>query len=189
VSFLVRTPRSPAEIGLSEDPRPLGIYVQKLRLVRPGGNPGVDRERLPCIGDTIDLTAGPRAEAPLLHGWGTAEAIGRWTVGAEAVVAWRIDRNDADLALVCDGEAFLPSGAPHQDVDVWANGQLAASWHFAADAQSPLPARVPLPRMADAELLVVTFRIRSPRSPVELGVGSDWRRLGLLVRSLAVDQN
>jgi hypothetical protein len=189
VSLLIRTPCSPAKLGISGDQRALGLYVQKLGLVAAGGQLRVARERLPRVGDTLGLAGVTREEAALLYGWGAAEPIGRWTVGTEAVIAWCIGNKDADLTLVCDGEAFLPPEAPHQDVDVWANDQLAASWHFAADGQSPLPARVPLPRMADADILLLTFRVRSPRSPVELGLGSDWRGLGLLVRSLAVVQS
>jgi hypothetical protein len=189
VSLLVRAPRSPAALGLSGDQRALGIHVQKLGLVAAGGQLRVARERLPRLGDTLKLAGGPMEEAAVLYGWGAAEPIGRWTVGTEAVIAWCIGDSDADLTLVCDGDAFLPPEAPHQDVDVWANDQLATSWHFAADAQSPLPARVPLPRTASAKLLFLTFRVRSPRSPLELGLGGDWRGLGLLMRSLTVVQN
>jgi hypothetical protein len=189
VTFLVRTPRSPAEVGFSGDTRQLGFHVQQLGLVRSGGNLDVARERLPRIGDTLDLTAGPREDAALLFGWGIAESFGRWTVGAEAVIAWRIDGHDAGLALVCDGEAFLQPAAPRLDVEVWANDQLAASWHFAADTLSPLPRIVPLPRMTGAEVLFVTFKIRSPRSAAEVGLSDDCRGLGLLLRRLAVVQN
>jgi hypothetical protein len=119
-------------------------------------------------------------------GWGAPEKTGRWTIGTQATVAWRLEEGDGDLALVCDGYAFLDIKAPGQKIEVWANDQSVASWHFAQGEASPLPARVALPLSAGAGILFLTFKISSPRSPAELGLSSDGRALGLHVRSLAV---
>jgi hypothetical protein len=188
VTFLVRAPRSPVEVGLPSDQRALGLHVRRLALVRAGERFPLSRARLPGVGDTLDLASTSVEETPFVAGWGEPEPTGRWTVAAEATVAWRIGRKDGDLTLACAGYAFVEGGDGAQDIEVWANEQPVAVWHFARDAASPLPARVALPsNTADAEILFVTFKVRSPRSPAEVGLSSDTRALGLHVRSLAVE--
>ena len=186
VTLLMRKLHSPAAAGLSEDQRALGIHVRRLGLVRSGSRFTVDRERLPGVGDILNLTSTSIDETPFVMGWGEPETTGRWTVGTQATVAWRLEEGDGDLTLVCDGYAFLNTKAPDQQIEVWANDQSVASWHFAEGEVSPLPARVALPLAPGVGILFLTFKIMSPRSPAELGLSSDARALGLYVRSLAV---
>jgi hypothetical protein len=187
VTLLVRAPRSPAELGLSEDQRALGVHVRQLGLVRAGDRFAIVRERLPGVGELLNVAGAATDETPFITGWGGPEATGRWTVGAEATIAWRVGANDRDLALVGDGGAFLDAKAPVQDVEVWANDRPVAFWHFEIDAPSPLTTPVALPSPTPRTgILFVTFKIRSPRSPAELGLSGDSRALGLHVRSLAI---
>jgi hypothetical protein len=187
LTLLIRKLRSPAETGLSGDQRALGIHVRRLGVVRSGGRFTVDRERLPGVGgEPLKLTSTSVDETPFIMGWGEPETTGRWTVGTEATVAWRLEEGDRDLTLVCDGYAFLSAKAPYQQIELWANDQLVVFWHFADGLASPLPARVVLPLARSVGILFVTFKIRSPRSPAELGLSSDTRALGFHVRTLAL---
>ena len=140
----------------------------------------------PEFGDILNLTSASTDQAPFVVGWGTPETTGRWTVGTQATVAWRLEESDGDLTLLCDGYAFLNTKAPNQEIEVWANDQSVASWHFADGETSPLPARVALPPAQGVGILFLTFKISSPRSPAELGISSDGRPLGLHVRGLTV---
>jgi hypothetical protein len=186
VTLVVRAPRSPAELGLSADSRALGVNVRRLGLIRAGDRFPIDRERLPGVGEFLNLASTSTDETAFVAGWGAPEASGRWTIGAEAIIAWRVEADDGDLALVCEGGVFLDAEAPDQDVEVFANDRPIASWHFATDMPSPLPARVAVPPAPNDGILLVAFRIRSPRSPAELGLSNDTRALGFRLRSLAI---
>jgi hypothetical protein len=186
VTLLIRKMHSPAALGLSGDHRALGIHLRRFGPTCFGSRFAVDRERLPGVGDTLNLTGTSIDDTPFVIGWGGPETTGRWTIGIQATVAWRVEKGNSDLTLFCDGYAFLDSKMPEQEIEVWANQELVASWHFADGEASPLPARVALTSAQEAGVLFVTFKISSPRSPVELGLARDARALGLHVRSLAI---
>ena len=154
--------------------------------MRSGALPSLDRDRLPKIGAALDFASTSADATPFVTGWGLPEPTGRWTVGSEAVIAWDVGDDHGNLFLHCDGDAFLSAAAPQQVVEVWANDRKMAEWEFALGRPSPLPARVPLALAPDTPILFLTFRIRQPRSPAELGLSDDTRALGLHVRSLAI---
>jgi hypothetical protein len=149
-----------------------------------------DLNRLPQIGDTLDLAGTEIDDTPLISGWSIPELTGRWTLGHEATVAWDVRGQEEDLTIRVDGYALLlHEKMPLQDIELWANDRRIASWRFNIDTASPLPARISIPRklIRNRDVLMLTFLIRRPVSPAENGMSIDTRPLGLHVRSLTLE--
>ncbi len=147
-----------------------------------------DPARLPNVGDTLNLLGAEVDETPLIGGWSWPESNGRWSMEKEATIAWSLAGKGGDLLLFVDGNALLHKKAPKQSVELWANDRLIARWRFRAGKPSPLPARLCLPRslIGKSDVLLLTFLIRSPRSPAELGISTDARTLGIRLRSITL---
>lgn len=212
VTFVIRSPRTPAELGMAQDRRRLGLYLRKILLSADTGAgatgssptpydgflsrgaPAVSAPKLPPpamvpgIGDEIDFAIGRAWESAFLSGWGEGEIFGRWTVGPEASFAFAASQYVPGLALTISGDAFLHELAPRQEIELRLNGRTAATWTFVRGEASPLPAVVPVPPEAIGAngLLIATFIVREPRAPSDIGLSSDQRMLGLLVRRLAL---
>jgi hypothetical protein len=156
ISFVVQRPRSPEELGWSEDQRPLGFRLTQLRMTP-----------LPKYhwGEVIDFTEGGNAGQFLGSGWATPDDSGRWTEGEEATLRLRV-----------------PRLSPTLPVHVHVNGALAEEWVFGPD-RSPHVRTIALEpeRVGEAEELVITFRVREPRSPASLGWSADPRPLGIRI--------
>jgi hypothetical protein len=148
--------------------------------------PVPDRTRLPKVGDMLHLCGSDIDDAPLVAGWSIPEPSGRWTVGREATIAWFTDRCTDDLTLLVDGHAIstCDSRAPQQVIELWANDRLVDSWRFAPELSPPLPMSVMIPRqvLENTDVLMLTFLIRDPHSPAEIGMSDDRRVLGFHLR-------
>src|SRR5207249_3162927 len=95
LTFRIHNPVCPAEIDMSLDPRALGFHLRSLTIE-------VASERLPKVGDTLDLAATEIDDAPLIAGWSSPEPAGRWTLGREATIAWSVKGQEEDLILGVD---------------------------------------------------------------------------------------
>ncbi len=182
ITFLVRNPRSPAELGLSSDHRALGFNVRQLALLPASEH----TKRLPRIGDTLDLSDASADQAPFEQGWSAAEPTGRWTVGREAAIAWLAEPGDGELSLTCDGHAFVEGSMRSQNVEIWVDDRRVAEWRFDEHNTSIPDAPVLFARPSDAGVVLVRFKIGTPSSPAELGLSSDARALGLHIRRLTI---
>jgi hypothetical protein len=139
-----------------------------------------DITRLPKVGETLDLGDSEWEETALVAGWCAPESDGRWTYGLETTVAWCVQGQEQDLALLVDGNPGLHEKAPLQRIEIWVNDRRIASWRFPIGLPSSLPVRIPVPRylFRNCDVLMLTFLIR--RSGYEPGI--DMR--GLYIRSL-----
>jgi hypothetical protein len=209
LTFVIQSPCSPAEVGESADPRPLGILLRSMSLDRAAlldpargivvsSTPPEHRleygryrvipalDRLPQVGDCLSLGGASIDETALLAGWSHAEPTGRWTVGREATIAWSVRGNQSELELLLDGHAFLHKKAPMRSIKLWVSDWPAVQWRFKLDGLSPLPARIAIPSavVRDRDVIFIRFEVQSPCSPAEVGESSDARALGLHLRSI-----
>jgi hypothetical protein len=211
LSFVIKSPRSPAAVGESPDPRALGFHLHSISLTRAAvldtvagvlARPtwlqrtlGRDRyrvipaiDRLPQVGDELNLAGSNINETPLIAGWSHPEPTGCWTLGREATIAWSVRGHEGELELCVDGHAFLHKNAPTQSVQLWLNDRQVAQWHFQVGFDSPLPARIAIPAASirNHDVLMLTFVIQSPSSPAEVGESPDTRALGFHLRSISL---
>ncbi len=176
---------SPAQLGLGDDDRSMGVYLRRLIVREP---------RSYALGERLSFGEGSGDEQLLAGGWNEAEPEGRWTSGPLARLLLRvapatIASFDADtLALEFLALPLLGAPARPLRVEVLANGRHLATLHYGETNPGRSPVRVPLPTSAldpTGELLLA-WSIHDPRSPRELEISPDERPLGLYFQSLAL---
>ena len=166
-------PRSPASLGTVEDTRPIGAYLARLAL-RPARH---------CrLGEPLGFGADSREDEMLAGGWAGPDPRGRWTYGPLARLLLRPSAAPSELEW--SAEPFVPLGAEPIQVEVSANGALLG----VVDYEGPTvqTSRLGLPAARAGEDLVLSWRIREPRSPSRLGLSDDLRPLGMFFRSVTV---
>jgi hypothetical protein len=177
----LRTPdaASPAELGLDDDDRRVGVFLRRLTVREPP----LREQR-----QAIELAEGADDENVLAGGWGEAEALGRWTVGGLARIWMRCAFEPGPRELELD--AFPLSGRRGRAlaVEVLIDGRRVGATRYGESPAGPSPRRFPLPGWAvggDGEL-VIGLRMRGAVSPHALGLSPDRRELGLFVRRIAL---
>jgi hypothetical protein len=141
---------------------------------------------LPEVGiGRLDFSLGDVWRHAFIAGWGLPETGGRWTVDHEAVLAMRIATpRPRDLPVGIKVSPFLTG--KKLTVEVWANQHQVDLWHF-FPGEPQWPWRgflVDGKALGERDTMIeFTFVIRTPRSPLALGVGRDPRLLGVFVQS------
>ena len=144
----------------------------------------------PCPWPAVDYSFAD-SNAPTtwkLDGWGDAEPWGTWTVGRTARMVPDIHiLPDRDLVLTISASAFLAPAHPAVHVSVVVNDAPVGEWAYGL-GQPDQPRSVSIPRAVLERRMPPEVRldIVDPISPLELGVSSDERRLGLAVREIAL---
>jgi hypothetical protein len=214
LTFVIASPCSPAAAGDSSDPRALGFHLRSISLTRAAVLDTVvgilakptwlqrtlrrDRyrvipalDRLPRVGDELNLVGPNVNETPLMAGWSHPEPTGRWTFGHEATIVWSVRGHEGELELRIDGHAFLHKNAPTKSIKLRLNDRQAAHWQFRIDGASPLPTRIAIPAalVRNRDVLMLRFDIQSPCSPAEVGESPDPRVLGFHLRSISLTKS
>ena len=141
--------------------------------VTPAVEPGDDGWWDMTDGATVDSLCGP--------GWSFPEPDqGVWSDGAEArLLAPCRGRRTMEIEL----QVLARFGGPRRSVQVRVDGRPVHTIEATAEPDWPQVIALPLP---SADLAEVTFVIRSPARPADLGLNADTRRLGVLVRRVRV---
>ncbi len=196
---------SPAQLGLGDDDRSMGIYLRRLIVREP---------RSYAFGERLSFGAGTGDEDMLAGGWNEAEPEGRWTSGPLAQLLLRVSPpppNDAGATVAASGTSVGEStrgeaqeagaldleflalpllGAPAREleVEVLANGHSLATIVYGETNPGRTPVHVPLSVtvLSPTGELLLAWRIREPRSPRELGISPDARPLGMYFQRMAV---
>jgi intracellular sulfur oxidation DsrE/DsrF family protein len=186
IKFSIKNPESPAELGLSTDPRRLGFGIISLELrYHPPVAP--KQKAMPVVlGKAIIFNS---HNPPIWRGWSFGEKWGTWSDGDSALVLLALSSTPKnDLELLIDGHAFLAEKHPSEEVDIAVNGHAVDTLKY--DLQSNGGVRVvKIPKAVALERngqLLIQFNFNNPISPKELSSGSsaDARRLGLGIVSL-----
>jgi hypothetical protein len=174
--FKIGRPAAPAAIGLGDDPRALGIFLEQIS---------------PTVAP-FDLMSGwlqftEAAALPFLwHGWAPPEPSGAWTFGMHALVRWLVPVTiPAGHRLLVDVVAWTPG---HKRVTGrWRiNGRMAATFAYSARRNPPVMLSLPLPRTYIAgETIDLAVEIDNPASPA-LTTGTGTRPPGLMVAGLRI---
>lgn len=122
------------------------------------------------------------------EGWSVPEARGTWTDGSLA----RLDLPFQSIppsgfkVLANIQDVFLTERSPQQTVEVRVNGKPITAWTFALG--KPLlknyTFQIPETVARQQTPLSLTFNILDPKSPQELGLSADPRRLGISINRL-----
>jgi len=190
VTFRVSAPHSPASLGLSDDPRSLGLGLADMVLTP--SKPGLKHsalDRLPAsyrVGDAIDFRNSGDPRPFFGGGWSEPEPWGTWTTGDTAELRLQPSGWQGEaLDLIILARAFVTPSYPTQTVEVLANGY--STGRVVLDSSKEEEKRLRLPdAIKPGEPLVLTFRMLAARSPAELGLSNDTRYLGIGVASLTI---
>ena len=148
--------------------------------------------RLPTLDRPLPL-GGPESDLMAWTGWGAPEGFGRWTVGTESRLRFRrpAGGGGAVNAVAIDIAQVFSAGGPVV-FEVQVGSEAPGRFRFprrptcvrGAAPGGVVTMALP-PREADDGPVEISFRIRDPASPHELGLGEDRRQLGLVVTSIA----
>jgi glycosyltransferase involved in cell wall biosynthesis len=121
-------------------------------------------------------------------GWGEPEPWGVWTAGDAAEITLRIEGNVQSAAIRISGTMFVHAVAP-------APPEFPALVIYCDGVRYPVKATCGN-REVDVELrvtfdweaatILLRFEVSRPKSPLELGISNDSRRLGLGLRSIVL---
>jgi Glycosyltransferase Family 4 len=165
--------------------RPAWPWMIERERLRGELDAALDRPRL-RIGEPVGLGIDRPRAVELVSGFGEPEPWGVWTDADSALLALRTDAPDGAVDLAFHADAFVVEEHPVLQADVRVNGAFAASWTFQyPSAPEWRTVHVPAAPSLDG-LVIVEFVLSVPRSPSELGISSDTRRLGLSLQQAEV---
>jgi hypothetical protein len=140
-------------------------------------------------GQLVVFGEGSDGERLLGGGWSLPDAAGVWTDGDRARLVLELGADPlSEAVLVLDVVPFVTPEHAELTVDVWAGDTHVARRVFREnDLEGRFVLRLPPSVRDERGRAVVDFRLDEPARPVDLGLGSDARRLGLHLRSLMLD--
>jgi hypothetical protein len=180
-----RAARAQGQPVIGEDPRELGIKIQRVDFASG------DLLRY-SLGKTLDLTDGGNSIASvgdlLGIGWAAPEPYGAWTVGTEASlkVLFEEPPGKAVPASFVISDCMVCERAPKLPVVVKANGRVVAEWTLDDRNVHTRSLNLPPEVFAAGPELALTFEIPAPHSPASFGWNADDRPLGFRLAGVAI---
>jgi hypothetical protein len=162
-----------------------------VRLARLAGRPlsaaeeknAIDlRREVWRLGRVLSFTSGSPQLAFLRGGWGEPAHWGTWTVAAKASLSFRpLPQPSDSLVVRMLLRGFVSAAQPTLRVDVKVNGRRRAVWTFSHPGDFQFVERnvTITPDLLDNGLIHVQFEMPEVKSPRELGMSQDERRLGV----------
>ena len=178
IEFMNHDPRSPADLALSGDTRKVGLALHTLRVDLAIYSPG----------EVLDFRTGGNARSFEREGWADPEPGGSWTVGGHSVLVLQLPAPPtSDLVLSIEAHAFTPPQRSHFDETLVVNGRVAAQWSI-TDHEPLIQRQVRLPAgLIRSPVVPIEFINHDPRSPADLALSADTRKVGLALHTLRVD--
>lgn len=155
---------------------------------RAMANLGADRPKYQ-LGARLDFSSSGWSALYADHGWYAAEPHGTWTVGPVAVLKLPLAQPaPGPLRVTMEVMPFLIPQLPSRTVRVKQGDVDVATWTFQLDEGYQAKA-IDLPAGAgmDPQGIVLTFEIENSVSQYALGLNTDWRPLGIAIRSLKIE--
>jgi hypothetical protein len=179
LQFRIRRSVVPADIGLSEDTRQLGLFLQDIRIISPCVRDAAETP-LKLHDDSGDL-------AVLWSGWSHPEPEGCWTDGPDASLRWTSPRDvPTGACLVIRGTVFAHENEALRG-SISINGRLAGDFNQLHGTSGPVDLTVPLLTSPCQREVYVQLHFDNPKSPYEVGLSSDRRKLGLFLQSIRIE--
>jgi hypothetical protein len=169
---------------IGEDPRELGVKIQRLTLSGLG-------ELEYRIGNTIEFIDGRSSAVHLNECWTQPDNLGAWTLGEDArLVLYLTDTPDlAAIATFTITDVAVTEQYPLLDVSVAFNGHTLAEWSLGPSRMKvEQKVLVPAEVLRAATPLEISIHVGQPRTPILLGWSqTDDRRLGFRLTRFRMD--
>ena len=138
--------------------------------------------------DMTRLSFAPDEEGKkyLLSGWSIAEQWGTWSDGMSASILLKLPGYiDRDLMLTIQAHALINEKHPEQEVDVIVNRHLLGTLEYTTNSDQVSSLRIPKVLLSENNgKVLIHFDFKNPKSPANLGMSRDVRRVGLGLVSL-----
>jgi hypothetical protein len=140
-----------------------------------------------ALGTIIDFRTGGNAPRYEEGGWGEPELGGTWTIGARSTLILNVDRSlQTDLLMSVEMHAFTTLQRPRFTDTVFVNSTKVAEWLITGQERM-LQKQVRIPRsLISSPLTRVEFVNHDPRSPSDLGISADGRKIGLALHTMSL---
>lgn len=143
-------------------------------------------------GDLLDFSK-PEFRIFQGQGWSVTDREGSWMQNDEASLNLRFAEIPASglRFAVRLSNVFLHELQPSQSIEVLVNNEVVDRWEFRLGT-SKLPIKKRF--VVSQELLtrripaIITFRLQNAKSPAELGISPDGRKLGFMLRLLRISE-
>jgi hypothetical protein len=164
-----------------------GILVTGVILGRTGNTSPGTRVLDISTGQHLTFQTNGSGSPSLMSGWSSPEAWGTWSNQDQSTLALKLKvLPKHDLNMVIEGRIFLFGSHKSLVVKVDVNGKFVTSITYGpGDDQRPHSISIPLKIISsDGGRLLVRFSYNTPKSPQELGMSKDPRKLGLGITGL-----
>lgn len=138
--------------------------------------------------DFSSLATDPRRH--LLSGWSFSEPWGVWSDGCSAKVSIEAPKNSrGDLCMIIAFHAFVTERNPELAITIHVDMQPVDRVICCFGQEYHIRAYIfPAEQLVNNKNIGITFVISEPKSPMELGVSIDTRRLGVGLRSIFFEE-
>ena len=116
------------------------------------------------------------------------EEWGKWSDGKEVKLKFYVKNCRKNLRFDFKIKPYLNAERPQQSVTVFANNKKITTWQFDYGQPQPKTSFVLPSGKIKGKHIKISFVIKNPVSPKELGLGSDKRRLGIGLKSMKVTE-
>lgn len=127
---------------------------------------------------------------PILTGWFAPEEWGTWSSGETSFMHLVMQSTPKkDLELLIGSQAFLAPNHPTQEVEIIVNGEKVGTLKYSLEFNGGVR-KITIPKalvLKDKGDLFIQFRIKNPKSPAELGLSADSRKLGIGLMTLELN--
>lgn len=125
----------------------------------------------------------------LVSGWAEPEDAHVWNNGPVAALSIAMNIPDEPCRLVVEGEPFVSSRQPMQEITLYGNGIWLGFWRLRNAEPSVMEALVEPEtffRRGEEGVLNLAWYIPTSVRPSDIGVSGDGRELGFVFRTLVV---
>ncbi len=136
--------------------------------------------------ERIFFTSSGNGQKYQLFGWSEPENEGTWSDGDTAIVLLNLSTTtNRDLELLVEGHAFLGVKHSAQEIEVLVNKRKLSILKYDSLSDTLRKVMIPMELVNEKKgRLLIQFKFKNPKSPAELGLSNDSRRLGLMITSM-----
>jgi phosphoglycerol transferase len=168
---------------VSENDRYATFFLPKAKVSNPP-----DLAEPYQLGDTIDFSSNGHPLRFYSLGWSLPEPWGTWTSGQDARLVMQLKNYvpTGDILLSATTQAFINEVHPQLDVNIFINDTQVGQWTFVYGQHDDGKREVIIPAdlITKQNPLEIRFQILKAKSPAELGISNDGRKLGIGMREL-----
>jgi hypothetical protein len=174
---------SPATLGISPDPRLLGLALHYMII-----KPTVSSLK---FGEPVHFGLKTSGHRYLTSGFSFPEKAFCWTDGKIAQISLRLPPAESDLKLNIKALRFAPpSLGAEQYVDVLFNGEQIARWNISEKNKSGIYSALIKQSLAKTGgISELEFKFSKRLSPADLGISPDSRLLGLALQEISLSED